>query len=91
MQSVTLIVGSRIWLFLDINMPAIGGKACLKNIKRDSKLKEIPVVIYSTSQNPKDREQCIRMVAVAFLRKTNRVTEANKILSQFFTNSRVSA
>ncbi len=36
-------------LFLDLNMPRKNGSECLLQIKAHSKLKEIPVVIYSTS------------------------------------------
>ncbi|MES2592595.1 MAG: response regulator [Bacteroidota bacterium] len=36
-------------LFLDINMPRKNGIECLTEIKLNSKLKDIPVIIYSTS------------------------------------------
>lgn len=36
-------------LFLDINMPAKNGFECLEEIKKNIKLKDIPVVMFSTS------------------------------------------
>jgi len=36
-------------LFLDLNMPRKNGFICLEEIKRDSKLKHLPVIIFSTS------------------------------------------
>lgn len=36
-------------LFLDLNMPRKNGIECLSEIKRDKKLKDIPVIIYSTA------------------------------------------
>jgi CheY-like chemotaxis protein len=39
-------------IFLDVNMPRMGGKECLIEIKKDPLLKDIPVIIYSTSANP---------------------------------------
>ncbi|MEO5602661.1 MAG: response regulator [Cyclobacteriaceae bacterium] len=36
-------------LFLDLNMPRKNGSECLVEIKKDEILKELPVVIYSTS------------------------------------------
>lgn len=38
-------------LFLDINMPRKNGLECLEEIKRDPKLKDIPVVMFSTSNS----------------------------------------
>ncbi len=36
-------------LFLDLNMPKINGIKCLVEIKKNKKLKQLPVIIYSTS------------------------------------------
>lgn len=36
-------------LFLDLNMPRKNGAECLQEIKQNEKLKELPVIIYSTS------------------------------------------
>ena len=36
-------------LFLDINMPRKNGFECLSEIKQNKKLKDLPVVIFSTS------------------------------------------
>ena len=38
-------------LFLDLNMPRKNGSQCLLEIKKNDKLKALPVVIYSTSLN----------------------------------------
>ena len=38
-------------IFLDLNMPQLNGKQCLAELKRTSSLKNIPVVIYSTTSN----------------------------------------
>lgn len=38
-------------IFLDLNMPFKNGLECLKEIRESPKLKEIPVVIFSTSEN----------------------------------------
>ena len=39
-------------LFLDINMPRKGGCECLQEIRKDSRLSSMVVVMYSTSFNP---------------------------------------
>jgi CheY-like chemotaxis protein len=56
-------------IFLDINMPTMDGKYCLKAIKNDPRFKAIPVVIYTTSSNEKDKEQCLQLGAENYLIK----------------------
>jgi CheY-like chemotaxis protein len=38
-------------IFLDINMPRRNGFECLSDIRQDQKLKQLPVIIYSTSRD----------------------------------------
>jgi CheY-like chemotaxis protein len=39
------------YIFLDINMPLMDGRACLTEIKKNTKLRDIPVIMYSTTNN----------------------------------------
>ena len=39
------------YIFIDVNMPLLNGLQCLELIKSDDKLKETPVIIYSTGIN----------------------------------------
>jgi len=43
-------------IFLDVNMPKVSGKDCLKVIKNNNKLSHIPVIMYSTSVSPTDKQ-----------------------------------
>jgi DNA-binding response OmpR family regulator len=42
------------YIFLDINMPLMGGKACLQEIKKNNKLSGIPIIILSTTTNERE-------------------------------------
>lgn len=44
-------------LFLDLNMPRKNGFDCLREIKQDDKLRALPVVIFSTSDDEMDIER----------------------------------
>src|SRR4051812_3339201 len=35
------------YIFLDANMPGMSGNQCLKQLKKDERLSEIPVIMYS--------------------------------------------
>src|SRR6187401_44920 len=51
------------FIFLDINMPCMNGKECLMEIRKDSRLAEIPVIMFSTS--PPELEETILLKAGA--------------------------
>ena len=59
------------FIFLDINMPVMDGKETLKSIQVDPRLRDLPVLILSTSSNPQEREAFRRLGAKACLTKPN--------------------
>jgi len=73
------------YIFLDINMPKVDGNACLKEIKKDPRLKKIPVIMYSTFTRKADIEAYKSMDA-RFLVKQNSykllVLELKKVLGK---------
>jgi CheY-like chemotaxis protein len=56
-------------VFLDLNMPVMDGKQFLKEIILQPRLKEVPIVIYSTSKNPGDEEETKILGAFYYLVK----------------------
>jgi len=58
-------------LFLDLNMPFMNGYECLSELKNELKLSRIPVVIFTTSNDPKDAEITHQLGAEVFLSKPN--------------------
>lgn len=68
-------------IFLDLNMPRMGGVECLSMLKADAALKDIPVIIYTTSSQSKDIEETIQKGAVCFITKPSNMKELTEILS----------
>ena len=58
-------------IFLDLNMPFKSGIECLKEIRDTPKLKDIPIVMFSTTSNPDAVEATYSLGANFFLRKPN--------------------
>ena len=56
-------------LFLDLNMPRKNGSECLIEIKKDEILKELPVVIYSTSLHENTADLLYKNGAHYYIRK----------------------
>jgi CheY-like chemotaxis protein len=63
------------FIFLDVNMPVMDGKHCLMELKKDDRLKDIPVVIYSTSRNENEINEFYAMGAREYVKKPNSFKE----------------
>lgn len=56
-------------IVLDLNMPRLNGTQVLKILKQDEKLKDITVIIYSTSVNNIEKEQSLKLGAHSYVIK----------------------
>lgn len=56
-------------VILDLNMPRMNGREVLHFLKNSGKFKDIPVIIYSTSLNPIERDQCMALGAHSYVIK----------------------
>ncbi|MBA4058213.1 MAG: response regulator [Marivirga sp.] len=57
------------FIFLDLNMPRMDGKQCLKTLKEDKRFEAIPVIIYSTSKMEEDVQEAMRLGAAHYIEK----------------------
>ncbi|PBQ32685.1 response regulator [Sphingobacteriaceae bacterium] len=58
-------------LFLDINMPRKNGAECLFEIKTNERLKNLPVIVYSTSMHESMADKLYKSGAHYYFQKTN--------------------
>ena len=72
-------------ILLDLNLPGTDGREVLSEIKQDDQLKTIPVVVMTTSSNPKDIEECYRSGVNSYMLKPTNI-EQLKISIQLFIN-----
>ncbi|MDD5459503.1 MAG: response regulator [Phycisphaerae bacterium] len=70
-------------ILLDLNMPGMGGKEFLRLLKADDMLKDIPVVILSTSGAELDIEECYRLQASGYIQKPTSPTEFQNAIGKF--------
>ncbi len=71
-------------IFLDLNIPVIGGIECLKFIKNSETLAEIPVIVYSTSHYIKDIDAAFKNGAHYYIAKPGNSDELVEILTTVF-------
>lgn len=69
------------YIFLDLRMPRISGKRCLSEIKSIDRLKNIPVLIYTTSTDVKESEELKQLGAAHFISKPHSPEEIYYILT----------
>ena len=68
-------------ILLDLNMPKKSGKECLTDIKTNSELKAIPIVVLSTSSAVIDIDKSYILGANSFITKPTDFSELVSILS----------
>lgn len=56
-------------ILLDLNLPKKNGFSVLQEIKQNLKLKDIPVIVLSTSQAQEDVNRCYKLQANCFITK----------------------
>lgn len=73
-------------IVMDINMPVMDGKTCLREIRNDKRFDAINIVIYSTNSFPKDVE-LIESLGATFMRKANSFTDLCTMIRQMISQN----
>lgn len=74
-------------ILLDLNMPKMGGREALKVIKEDKSLRDIPVVVLSTSRLDEDIARSYELGVNSFISKPVTFTglvEAMNVLGRYW-------
>ena len=67
-------------LILDLRLPKIHGLKVFTEIRRNNRTMALPVLILTSSEDPKDRETCLKLGAIAFLNKPLEVSNFQQVL-----------
>lgn len=70
-------------IILDLNMPRLNGTQTLSRLKSNHLYKHIPVVIYSTSVNPLEKEKCMLLGAHSYITKPISYKESMETAERF--------
>jgi len=71
-------------IFLDLNMPRVNGLQCLMEIKKEPRLRHIPVIMYTTSSTLSDKQASEMLGAQGFITKFTRLDELATTLKSVF-------
>jgi CheY-like chemotaxis protein len=70
-------------IFLDLNMPGMDGFECLRELKADKSLMDIPIVMYSTSSSNGDIKKAMKLGAANFVTKPTSCDQLENALKFF--------
>jgi CheY-like chemotaxis protein len=72
-------------IFLDLNMPKVDGLTCLKEIRSNPRYKDVCIVIYSTSSNEDEIENCLVIGANFYIKKPSDFDKLKSMLYKVIT------
>jgi len=78
-------------IFLDINMPLMNGKTCLAEIRANKNTSDLPVIIFTTSTDPREKAECKKIGATDFILKPVTFLQMQQTLRSIFRERRYSA
>jgi CheY-like chemotaxis protein len=68
-QTAVRIPGQAYMLLLDIRMPKVDGVEVLRQIKADPELKKMPVLMLTTTDDPREIEKCYSLGCSCYITK----------------------
>jgi CheY-like chemotaxis protein len=74
--------GNPILILLDIKMPKLDGIQVLRELKSDEEMRCIPIVILTSSREPKDLEECYKLGVNAYVVKPVLFTKFVEIVKE---------
>jgi len=69
-------------LLLDINMPIMDGVELLKRIKSDTSVKDIPVIMLTTTDDPREVDACYKLGCNMYITKPVQFDKLTQILKR---------
>ncbi len=69
-------------ILLDLNMPGMGGKEFLRRLKLEEDLKQIPVIILTTSDSERDIIDSYKLQASGYVHKPVRLDEFKQVMEK---------
>jgi CheY-like chemotaxis protein len=71
-------------VFLDLNMPRLDGKEFLRRVASLRSFQQMPVVVYSTSSQQKDKQEALALGATDYIVKPSNQSDLYSVISKYF-------
>ena len=71
-------------VFLDLKLPSLNGLELLRRIRATDHLQNLPVIVMTSSNDPKDMEECRRLKVTSYVSKPVSFTTFSKSVADVF-------
>jgi len=78
------LIDELIAVFLDLKLPSLDGLELLRRLRADERLKKLPVIVMTSSNDPKDVEECRRLKVTSYVPKPVSFTTFSKAVADVF-------
>jgi two-component system, response regulator len=78
-------------IFLDLNLPSLSGIEVLRSLRDHSTLRTTPVIVMTSSNNPKDLAECQRLMVTNYVSKPVTFISFSKAVADVFHRPKVTA
>jgi len=69
-------------VIIDLRLPRVSGLKLLAELRRQERTMDLPVLILTSSDDPNDREACLKLGALAFLSKPLELNDLQQVLDR---------
>lgn len=69
-------------ILLDLNMPGMDGATALQALRDAPELRRGPIIVFTTSSAPSDRERCLALGADGFVTKPSTLAELRERVAE---------
>jgi two-component system response regulator len=78
------LVQALIAIFLDLKLPSMGGLELLRHLRANDRYENLPVIVMTSSNDPKDMEECRRLKVTSYVAKPVSFTTFSKAVADVF-------
>jgi CheY-like chemotaxis protein len=71
-------------IFIDLRLPSLGGLDLLRELRGRDRLKNLPVIIMTSSNDPRDMEECRRLNVRSYVSKPVSFSTFSKAVADVF-------
>jgi two-component system, response regulator len=71
-------------IFLDLKLPSLSGIELLRRLRATEKTRNLPVIVMTSSNNPRDMEECRQLKVTSYVPKPVSFTSFSKAVADVF-------